>query len=75
MFIVDSGRKMTYSVPVFYSRRYDGPYYRWSYEQKPQGWRCVRVLAAELPHLTLCVSPWKDVPGSLRNSLREHYVE
>jgi len=75
MFIVDSGTKMTYSVPVFYSRRYNGPYYRWSYEQKLQGWRSVRVQAAELPHLILSVSPWKDVPGSLRNSLRAHYVE
>ena len=75
MFIVDSGTKMTYSVPVFYSRRYNGPYYRWSYEQKLQGWRSVRVQAAELPHLILSVSLWKDVPVSLRNSLREHYVE
>jgi len=75
MFIVDNGHQMTYSVPVFYSRRYDGPYYRWSYEQNLEGWRSVRVPAGELPYLALCVSPWKDVPRSLKNSLAAHYVE
>ena len=75
MFIVDSGHQPTGRVPVFYSRRYSGPYYRWSFEQRVQGWRSVRVQAEELPHLILSVSPWKDVPRSLRKSLAEHYVE
>jgi hypothetical protein len=75
MFIVDSGVKMTGRFPVFYSRRYDGPYYRWSYEQKLEEWRSARVLAADLPQLTLCVSRWKNVPRSLQKSLTEHYVE
>jgi len=75
MFIVESGGQLTVRVPVFYSRRYDGPYYRWSYEQKLQGWRPVRVQAAELPHLTLSASRWQNVPRSLKTSLAEHYVE
>jgi len=75
MFIVDSGRQLTDRVSVFYSRRYDGPYYRWSYEQKLQAWRSVRVHADELPHLNLCNSPWQNVPPSLKTNLAEHYVE
>jgi len=75
MFIVDNGAQMTGGISVFYSRRYDGPFYRWSFEQKLQGWRSERVPAAELPHLTLCGSPWKDVPRSLKSSLAAHYVE
>jgi hypothetical protein len=75
MFIVDSAHQLTDGVPVFYSRRYSGPYYRWSFEQRVQGWRSVRVQAEELPHLILAASPWKDVPCSLRKSLAAHYVE
>lgn len=61
--------------PVFYSRRSDGPYYRWSYEQTGEQWRSVRVQSAELPHLTFSIWPWKNVPRSLQRSLGEHYVE
>jgi len=75
MFIVDRGVSTTERYPVFYSRRSDGPYYRWSYEQNLQRWRSLRVHAAELQLLNLCVWAWKDIPRSLKSSLGEHYVE
>jgi hypothetical protein len=73
IFILDVGVGGDQSV--FYSRRADGPYYRWSYEQTMEQWRSVRVHSAELPHLTFCIWPWKNVPRSLQRSLGEHYVE
>ena len=60
---------------TFYSRRSDGPYYRWSYERQLQQWRCVRVPADDLPHLSLTASRWKNVPLALQQSLVEHYLE
>lgn len=60
---------------VFYSRRSDGPYYRWWFERELQQWRCARVHANDLPAGSLCVSSWKNIPGALQGSLVEHYLE
>jgi hypothetical protein len=75
MFIPDTTVALSIGSEVFYSRRADGPYYRWSYENTQQQWRCVRVHADELPYLSLSASRWKNVPRSLQRSLTEHYVE
>jgi hypothetical protein len=75
MFILDGRVVPSDGSEVFYSRRSDGPYYRWSYEQKLEQWRSVRVHADELPYLTLAASRWKNVPRSLQRSLVEHYLE
>jgi hypothetical protein len=60
---------------VFYSRRSDGPYYRWWYEQELKQWRSARVPADELPSMTLCSSSWKKIPPALQGSVKEHYLE
>jgi hypothetical protein len=75
MFIPDTTVALSIGSQVFYSRRSEGPYYRWSYEHTLQQWRSVRVLADELPYLSLSVSRWKNVPRSLQRTLVEHYVE
>jgi hypothetical protein len=60
---------------VFYSRRDDGPYYRWQYKDGVERWRCSRLGTAErLPH-ALSLAPWKSVPVELQVSLVEHYLE
>ena len=60
---------------IFYSRRSDGPYYRWRYEAEPGRWRGSRVLPYEMPLKELCHASWKVVPTDLQASLAEYYIE
>jgi hypothetical protein len=60
---------------IFYSRRADGPFYRWLYEEDLGQWCCSRV---HLPNLTLrllSITAWQNVPVALRARLDEHYLE
>lgn len=60
---------------AFYSRRADGPYYRWRYEEVHGLWRFSRVRLSRLALKELCVARWKAVPTTLQTRLGEHYVE
>lgn len=74
MFIIE-GRATATGGQVFYSRRSNGPYYRWWYEHELQQWRFARVHTEEVPSIILCAFSWKDVPLALQGKLVEHYVE
>jgi hypothetical protein len=60
---------------AFYSRRADGPYYRWLYAEGAGRWRCSRVSLDRPALRVLCVAPWDAVPAALRDRLGEHYLE
>jgi len=75
IFIRESMAKTTGDLQVFYSRRADGPYYRWWYEHDQHEWRSARVHGQQLPPTDLCVSSWKNIPSDLQNSLIAHYQE
>lgn len=60
---------------VFYSRRGDGPYYRWVYAEGAGRWSFSRVPLSRLRLRVLCVAPWNAVPAALRDRLGEHYLE
>ena len=60
---------------VFYSRRGEGPYYRWLYEEKAGKWQAVRVIDAAVLRQTLSLAAWKTVPATLQTRLSEHYLE
>lgn len=60
---------------VFYSRRANGPYYCWRYEEKLGVWRGSRMQTFDLNFHQLCTASWKGVPAALRARLGEHYVE
>ncbi len=60
---------------VFYSRRSDGPLYRWRYEETPGRWRYARVRLSKLTLRVLAVASWDAVPTALRDRLGEHYLE
>jgi len=60
---------------AFYSRRADGPYYRWVYAEGSMRWRFSRVPSSRLRRQVLCVAPWEAVPSALRDRLGEHYLE
>ncbi len=60
---------------VFYSRRFDGPYYRWRYEERLEHWSGARMRSSDLSPNELCTSNWKTVPPELQRSLIDHYQE
>ena len=60
---------------AFYSRRADGPFYRWLYAEGSGRWRYSRVSLDRLTLRMLCVAPWEAVPDALRSRLGEHYLE
>jgi hypothetical protein len=61
--------------PVFYSRREDGPYYRWSYNEKVSAWQVGRVLRSGVSSKVLAPATWKTIPTRLQRSVIEHYEE
>ncbi|MCA1593318.1 MAG: hypothetical protein LC754_11860 [Acidobacteria bacterium] len=60
---------------VFYSRREDGPLYRWRYDEARCQWRGSRVHPANLRLNLLSIASWKIVPTELQARLGEHYLE
>lgn len=60
---------------AFYSRRADGPYYRWLYAEGDGSWLYSRVSLDRPTLRLLCVAPWEAVPAALRSRLGEHYLE
>ena len=59
----------------FYSRRGNGPFYRWRYDEERAMWRVSRVTTPELKPQVLSTASWKNVPAALRLRLNEHYQE
>lgn len=58
---------------VYYSRRGNGPYYRWLYGQETQAWTVSRVISHD--DLLLSLATWKTIPLTLRTRLSEHYSD
>jgi len=44
---------------IFYSRRENGPYYRWAYEEKVSHWRVARVQPGDFALKVLSNASWK----------------
>lgn len=60
---------------VFYSRRENGPYYRWVYEENVSRWRVARVQPSDFSSRTFSTANWKGVPASLQKRMVEHYED
>ena len=60
---------------LFYSRRGEGPFYCWRYEEGLGQWRSARVLSYHLPLKELCTTSWKALPSALQARLDEYYIE
>ena len=73
MFILD--RSAATGLQIFYSRRADGPYYRWWYDHGLEHWRAARVQGQDFPTAPLCASSWKNIPVALQGSLIDHYQD
>jgi len=60
---------------VFYSRREDGPYYRWSYDDGLSEWQVGRVLRSGVSAKTFAPATWKKIPAGLQRCIAEHYQD
>ena len=60
---------------VFYSRRGNGPIYRWLYEENRSHWRALRMNTSEFDSHKLSNASWKTVPESLQAQLGAHYLD
>jgi hypothetical protein len=63
------------SPGVYFSRRGNGPYYRWRYEAVVDQWNVSRVIAPDFSPHSLTVAAWKNVPRGLQARLAQHYME
>ncbi|HZT57514.1 MAG TPA: hypothetical protein VFA21_02700 [Pyrinomonadaceae bacterium] len=63
------------AVATFYSRRADGPVYRWLYEEGTGRWCFSRVHLSRFELKVFCLAEWRVVPASLKTRLGEHYLE
>ena len=60
---------------VFYSRRGNGPIYRWLYEETRAHWRALRMNTSEFDTHKLSTASWKTVPETLQAQLGAHYLD
>lgn len=60
---------------TFYSRRADGPYYRWQYETVRERWMVSRINAIEISLKDFTLTPWKGIPDALKVRLNDHYSD
>jgi hypothetical protein len=75
VYIEPLGPKERGGQTTFYSRRADGPFYRWLYAEGAGHWHYSRVSLDRLTVRVLCVARWDAVPAGLRKRLGEHYLE
>ena len=57
----------------FYSRRDDGPFYRWQLDKGI--WSVSRVSSPDFLTSELSATSWKMVPAGLQKSIAEHYQD
>jgi hypothetical protein len=60
---------------VFYSRRGNGPIYRWLYEENQAHWRALRMHTSDFDSHKLANASWKSVPETLQAQLGAHYLD
>ncbi|HEX7317525.1 MAG TPA: hypothetical protein VF297_26730 [Pyrinomonadaceae bacterium] len=75
IYIEPLGRGDRVEQTAFYSRRADGPYYRWLYAEGAGRWHYSRVSLDRPAQRVLCVARWEALPAALRKRLGEHYLE
>jgi hypothetical protein len=75
MYLKSVGTEPRTGPGIFYSRRGDGPYYQWRYEEKAGQWRGSRVSSGDFAPRELLMANWKIVPSALQTKLGEHYLD
>jgi len=75
VYIQPGSASISADAGIFYSRRGNGPLYRWLYEEKLARWRSLRMNTSQLSSRDLCNASWKLVPEKLQAQLGEHYLD
>jgi hypothetical protein len=75
MYVPAPGGTSPGSGHVFYSRRGNGPYYCWLFEEVNQRWNVSRVISNSFDSHHLSLATWKTVPTTLQSRLSDHYLE
>ncbi len=75
VYVEPAGPAARVEPKAFYSRRGDGPFYRWLYAEGAGRWRYSRVHLERQALRLLCLAPWDALPSALRSRLGEHYLE
>ena len=75
VYVEPAGSGTRGELKAFYSRRADGPFYRWLYAEVPGCWHYARVSLDRPAQRVLCLAPWDILPAALRSRLGEHYLE
>jgi hypothetical protein len=73
VYVSATGAEAQSKPKVFYSRRGEGPYYRWQYAVEAGRWRSARVRLDLVPNSLRTAQ--KAVPAELRVELLEHYLD
>ena len=60
---------------VFYSRRGNGPVYRWLFQETLANWRPSRMHTSDFDAHKLSNASWKSVPETLQVQLGQHYQD
>ena len=58
---------------AFYSRRDNGPVYRWTLANRD--WSATRVASSSFSNKDLSATSWKLIPTALRRSIVDHYQD
>src|SRR6476660_6365421 len=66
VYINPQGKETCGGFGVFYSRRENGPYYRWAFEESVSLWRVSRVSPSDFSPKALANANWKGVPAALQ---------
>jgi hypothetical protein len=74
VYILASGAEALSGRAAFYSRRADGPLYRWLFEEGHGHWQVSRVQLSKSNLRELCAASWKAVPPELQAKIDEHYL-
>jgi hypothetical protein len=75
VYINPSGAGGACGPATFYTRRADGPFYCWSYEERAGRWQVGRVHLPDLDVRGLRATNMRTVPPELQAKMTEHYLE
>lgn len=60
---------------IFYSRRANGPYYQWRFDDGVNQWRVARMRLNDVTAKALGTTNWKKLPSALQRSMIDHYQD
>ena len=73
VYIIAELKALGKNPAAFYSRRDNGPFYRWTMGER--FWSAARVSTTSFSVKNLSATSWKLVPTALQKSIIDHYQD